>query len=127
MADKTVLDEVSAPPPVPKGGGHDVVTEREREFEVRKREQIIAEKDQQLQQTKEEHELRKKFLHTIYTFVATVVYAALLLAFFTAAGMIHLSDAVLIALLTTTIANVLGCLFIAFNWLFPKRERQNEE
>lgn len=104
-----------------------VLDEDEKKFEAQKREQIIRELKQDIDERHEEHELRKEFLHTIYTFVSTVVFAALLLTFFSAAGMIRISDSVLIALLTTTIANVIGCLLIAFNWLFPNRASGNSQ
>jgi hypothetical protein len=38
-------------------------------------------------------------------------------------GHAHLSDAVLVALLTTTTLNVLGLLFFVANYLFPKQGR----
>jgi len=93
----------------------------ELDFGLQKREQEIRELRQSLDERHEEHELRKKFLHMVYFFVVSVVCCALLLTVFCAAGVLHLSDAVLITVLTTTIANVIGCLLIAFKWLFPSK------
>ena len=49
-------------------------------------------------------------------FVAAVVVTV---GFFTAFGVVPLTDAVLIALITTTTATVLGIFIIVAKWLFP--------
>lgn len=96
-------------------------SDSEREFELSRREQIIREKDQLIIEHHEEHELRKRYLERTFKFVSWVTFVALAMTFMKGVGGMNLSDSVLITLLTTTIANVLGCLLIAFNWLFPKR------
>ncbi len=75
-----------------------------------------------LKQRDEEHELRKLYLYKTFKFVSYVTMVALAMTFMKGVGGMNLSDSVVITLLTTTIANVIGCLLIAFHWLFPKRE-----
>ena len=82
---------------------------------------IILAQQQQLRERRDEHELRKLYLGLVFAFVVAVVAAAVFITAATGAGWLDLSDAVLITLLTTTVANVIGCLFIAFHWLFPVR------
>ena len=128
MSEPDILSDISVESPdIPQGqpempdAASRVVNTDELHFEVMKRDQLIREKDQALQERSDEHDLRKKYIRATFVFVCGVTFVSLFLT--TAAGMgwIALSDTVLVTLLTTTIANVLGCLFIAFHWLFPKR------
>ena len=83
-----------------------------------------AEAEQALKERRDEHELRKSFLDRVFSFATTVVFFALIMTFCVSAGILHLSDTVLVTLLTATIAHVLGSLFIAFKWLFPQRKKK---
>lgn len=96
-------------------------------FEIQKRELIIREKDQLLEEHHEEHELRKTYIRSTFVFVAGVTFISLFVTVSTGLRWVKLSDTVLVTLLTTTIANVLGCLFIAFHWLFPRRSESGSE
>ena len=95
------------------------LTEEEIDFEIARREQIIREKDLGIQQHKEEHSLRKLYLRCSFVFVVIFVGIVMLVLVLSSCNVLRLSDSVLITLLTTTTANVLGVLFISFKWLFP--------
>ena len=90
------------------------------------KELVIRAQQQMLVHRQDEHELRKKYLTYVFAFVISVVAAAFFITSAVGADWLNLSDAVLITLLTTTIANVIGCLFIAFHWLFPARGKPTE-
>ena len=81
---------------------------------------------QRLKERTEEHDLRKRYLDLTFKFVVWVTVAALFITLMDGIGSIDLSDSVVITLLTTTIANVLGCLLIAFHWLFPNRQKKSK-
>ncbi len=67
------------------------------------------------------HNLREKYIGRSFDLVKLVLLLSLLFVAWVGAGLWNVSDAVLVALLTTTTANVIGILLIAFNWLFPKK------
>ena len=114
-----MLEKVAAPA-IPDGDDpHDdtILTPDERRFEVLRRDQIIREKEAEIERCKDEHKLRKRFLGYVFWFV--VVFVVLTLAIVVWSSR---SDKVLITLLTTTTANIIGILLIAFKWLFPTRK-----
>lgn len=114
-----VMLESIAKPELPSGDDvHDdaALTPEERRFEVQRRDQIIREKDEEIERCRDEHRLRKYFLNCVFWFV--VAFVAATLAIVSLSG---LSDRVLMTLLTTTTANIIGILLIAFKWLFPAR------
>lgn len=98
-----------------------VLTDEEKSFEIKMREQVIREKDDELQRSKDEHGLRKLFLHFVFWFVVGFVIVVLTYLGLCATGVFTLANTVLITLLSTTTVNVVGLLYIAFKWLFPKR------
>lgn len=101
--------------------GQDYLLESEKSFEVERREQIIREQKQTLDERHEEHELRKRFIGNTFTLVVAVIFLSFFVTVCVGIGWLSLSDGVIITMLTTTTANVIGILLIAFNWLFPKR------
>jgi hypothetical protein len=100
----------------------------EKDFYLVRRWQRTLEKNHEISRNQDEHELRKKYL--LYVFLFVVIFVVLVLVLVSIAGCkcipFYLSDAVLITLLTTTTANVIGILFIAFNWLFPSRKKDDQ-
>lgn len=84
---------------------------------MRRRDQIIREKDEEIECCKDEHNLRKRFLNYVFWFVVSFVVLTLAIVVWS-----DLSDKVLMTLLTTTTANIIGILLIAFKWLFPSRK-----
>lgn len=121
LSDKTLIAPGSPQDHPDPAEADAVLDQSEQLFEARKREQIIREKDQILDERGDEHSLRKTYIQASFVLVVGVTFTALFLT--VAAGMkwLELSDTVIITLLTTTTANVIGILLIAFNWLFPKR------
>ncbi len=67
------------------------------------------------------HKLREHYIGRTFCLVKLVMLLSLLFVAWVGVGWWRISDAVLVALLTTTTANVIGILLIAFNWLFPKK------
>lgn len=69
------------------------------------------------------HELRRTY--TPYLFYMTVGWLGFVAALVTlnAFGLANLSDAVLVALITTTTANVIGMFLVAARWLFPSKNK----
>lgn len=74
----------------------------------------------QLQRISEENSLRKQYSDNIFT--VTVIWMFLILLMVVACGQktLVLSDSVIIALITTTTANVAGFLYVVVNYLFNK-------
>mgnify|MGYP000766026578 CR=1 FL=1 len=97
-----------------RAGG--VLTKQEQTFEWRQREQVIREKDEEIEQHQEERCMRKIALLLLFIFMS--VWSVLI--FFTY-WICEMSDAVAITLFTTTLGQVLGLTTIALRWLFPKR------
>ncbi len=79
-------------------------------------------KSEQLKRLREDNAARKNF--SIAIFIITVIWMFLVLwiVFNCAKGGLHLSDAVLIALITTTTANVFGFFYLVVNYLFNKEK-----
>lgn len=97
------------------------LTHEEAAYEVHRREQIIKEKADEIERHKEEHQLRKLFLHFVFWFVVAFVVAVMTCLVLCATGVFHLTEKVQMTLLGTTTIDIVGLLYIAFKWLFPKR------
>lgn len=61
--------------------------------------------------------MRREYLNRAFNFIKVFVFFVLAITILSRC-LLDLSDAIVIALLTTTTANVLGILVIAFLWLF---------
>ena len=114
----TMLEDIGMPTAWdnPDADDEAILTPEEQRFEMLRRDQIIREKDAEINRCQDEHKLRKRFLNSVFWFVVGFVAVTLLIVVCS-----DLSDKVLITLLTTTTANVIGILLIAFKWLFPSR------
>lgn len=104
-----------------EGVGWEAMSDEEKRFENLRREQIIREKDEELKQAHDIHGLRKWYLGLSFGFVAVFAAAALTVLVLCGSGVLELNTTVLVTLLTTTMANVIGILAIAFKWLFPRK------
>lgn len=115
----SMLEKVAAPVILDGDDFQDdaILTPDEQRFEVCRRDQIIREKDEEIERCKDEHNLRKRFLNYVFWFVVSFVVLTLAIVVWS-----DLSDKVLMTLLTTTTANIIGILLIAFKWLFPSRK-----
>jgi hypothetical protein len=83
----------------------------------------LQEKEAKLSDYKQDIQLRKSFSERIFWLFVT--YLAVIILILVASGLTRidfvLSDNVLIALLTTTTANIIGVLIIVARYIFPKR------
>lgn len=79
------------------------------------------EKTFKLKKQKDEHEWRAIYLGRSFYLVGFVIYNAFLFLLFSAVGLFNVSDSVMIALLTTAAANVIGILAVAFKWLYNNK------
>lgn len=77
-----------------------------------------AEKYQEIRQRGDVHRWRKIYLGRSFYLVAFLIYVSMLFVLFASMGLFKMSDGVLITLLTTTLANVIGILIVAFHWLY---------
>lgn len=67
-------------------------------------------------------ELRRKYAEQIFTFVSLYMFAVFFIIILSGSpSSFKISDAVLITLLGTTTANVIGVLVIVAKYLFPKK------
>lgn len=73
-----------------------------------------------IKQSSDKHNWRKLYLGRSFYLAGYVLYISLSFVLFSAIGVFTISENVLIALLTTMVANVLGVLAIAFYWLYQK-------
>lgn len=65
--------------------------------------------------------LRKKYAYRIFVMVCIWLFIILTITCFQAIGCFHLSDAVLITLISTTTANVAAYFLGVIRYLFPKK------
>lgn len=75
---------------------------------------------EQIQRLKDDNEARKNFSQRIFTLTVMWLFFILLIVLGCAMNIIHLSDSVLIALITTSTINVLGFFTAVTLYLFNK-------
>lgn len=71
---------------------------------------------------KQDREQRKIFSYVIFVFMCIYMLCAVVAVFICGLGAMHLSDAVMITLLTTTLANVIGVFNFVAKYLFRSKE-----
>lgn len=74
---------------------------------------------QMLRQSDEAHLWREQYLRQSFYLVSTVLYLTFIIVIVVGVGLVDLSDTVLVTMLATTVAHVVGILAIAFHWLYP--------
>lgn len=79
-------------------------------------------KREDLEGKKQDRHQRKLFAGAIFTFMCLYMAAALTITFLCGLSIMILSDSVLIALLTTTLADVIGVFSFVAKYLFPERK-----
>ena len=101
-----------------------VLTEKEKNSELQRREQIIREKDIALEKLK--LELRALEQEGVVRWVVLVILGIYVIVWsvltWVTLWFSTFSDAILITLLSTTLGQVLGLTAIALRWLFPPRQ-----
>lgn len=107
----------------------------ERDAEIVSKEKVVRFYErlatQKLRQLREEHQLRKRFMPYVFWLVVGVLIASVVLlsaaGVCNACGLVFLTDKVLITLLTATVADVIGILYIAMRWLYPQHSSADSE
>ena len=92
------------------------------------KEMVLRFQSAYLKQIKEEHNLRKRFVPYVYWLVVGLLLATFLLllvnGIVSACGRKFLSDKILMALMGSTLADIVGILYIAVKWLFVSSVRR---
>lgn len=74
----------------------------------------------QIKKFEDDNEGRREFSRNIFAVTVVWMFLVLMVVFLCASGRWHLSDSVLIALITTTTATVIGIFIIVANYLFNR-------
>lgn len=82
--------------------------------------ELLLQSDE-IERKKDEHALRMVYLRKSFFLVSFIIMITMAIVVLSAVGVYKISDAVLIALSTTMVANVIGILLIAFYWLYHKK------
>lgn len=82
---------------------------------------------EEIESLKQNREQRKVFAQKIYTSVCIYFVIILVLVYLIAFSCAFLSDEVLIILISTTTANVIGLLVIVARYLFPRNDSDNKD
>lgn len=82
-------------------------------------------KEQKKKRFEQDTEFRKHFSNWVMSIVPTWLALTMVLLFLTGFGCTRFSDTVVVALLTTTTANVLGLAFIVLKGMFPEGNIKN--
>ena len=105
----------------------DVVDCDEAKSDNKTKEMVLRFQSAYLKQIKDEHNLRKKFMPYVYWLVVGLLSATffllLLNGIVSAFGGKFLSDKILMALMGSTLADIVGILYIAVKWLFVSSVR----
>ena len=94
--------------------------EQERLHELEKQSLELQLLKAQIQKFEDDNESRREFSRNIFTVTVIWMFLVLVVVIQCAAGKWHLPDSVLIALITTTTANVIGIFIIVANYLFNR-------
>lgn len=76
----------------------------------------------QIQKFEDDNTGRREFSRNIFTVVVIWMFLVLMIVIQCAGGKWHLANSVLIALITTTTANVIGLFIIVANYLFNRQK-----
>ena len=74
--------------------------------------------NEDIENLKQDREQRKVFSLRIFSFICLYMFAAMTIVFLCGFGLMRLSDAVIITLLTTTLAAVIGIFNFVVKYLF---------
>lgn len=80
----------------------------------------LEEKDESLKDHRQDREQRKKFSSSIFIFMCAYMGFSLIIVSLCGLGWMQLKESVLIALLTTTLANVIGVFNFVAKYLFHR-------
>ena|SRR5437762_12665078 len=74
----------------------------------------------EVEKLEQDNQGRKTLRDTIFTVTVVWMFLILVIVWHTGTGDLKLSDTVLVALITTTTANVFGFLYVVVNYLYNK-------
>lgn len=94
----------------------------EREVSMEDEEIERENRREDLEGKRQDRHQRKTFAVILYIFMCVYMAAALAVVFFCGFGLMRLSDTVLVTLLTTTLADVIGVFSFVAKYLFPQKE-----
>lgn len=80
----------------------------------------VQEKDEAIKDQRQDREQRKVFSSRIFVFMCAYMGVAIIIVFLCGCRFMTLDDSVLITLLTTTLANVIGVFNFVAKYLFHK-------
>lgn len=87
---------------------------------IEKQRQAIAQKDEEIASLKQDREQRKDFSKRIFVFMCLYMLVAISIVFCCGFGWMNLDNSVLITLLSTTLANVIGVFTFVAKYLFHR-------
>src|SRR5439155_18086402 len=96
-------------------------------LEVSKLKLEVERLSNEVEEAKELHETRLRYIPRLYGLVVGWLVVVIGFVALTAFGLAHLSDAVLIAFITSTTASVLGLFFLVARWLFPEVQSKKKK
>ncbi len=82
--------------------------------------QAIKQKDEEIASLKQDREQRKDFSNRIFVFMCLYMFVAIVIVFCCGFGWMRLDPSVLITLLTTTLADVIGVFTFVAKYLFHR-------
>ena len=75
----------------------------------------------------DKHLWRKQYLQKSFYLVGFALYFSFFILMMVGVGMVDLSTTVIVTLLGSTVAEVIGILLVAFNWLYPNTPKGAKE
>lgn len=75
----------------------------------------------------DKHLWRKQYLQKSFYLVCVILYFSLFVVLLVGVGLLDLTQTIVVTLLGSTVAEVIGILLVAFNWLYPKAAGSDDE
>lgn len=80
-----------------------------------------------LRKDEDKHLWRKQYLQKSFYLVCFILYFSLFVVLLVGVGLLDLTQTIVVTLLGSTVAEVIGILLVAFNWLYPKAPPHSEK
>lgn len=80
-----------------------------------------------LRKDEDKHLWRKDYLQKSFYLVGFALYFTFAIIILSSVGLVDISQSVLITLMGSTVAEVIGILIVAFNWLYPHKGEDDED
>lgn len=89
-------------------------------WEAQMKKKEVESRQEALNDMRQDREQRKSFSSRIFVFMCLYMLVSIVIVFFCGFHIMELSEAIIIALLTTTLANVIGVFNFVAKYLFHK-------